>query len=161
MNNRKNSEITAPIVRVIFQNENKGTMKLTDALDLAKSLGLDLVEISSQKNESICKIVDWGKYQYENSKKVKKTHTKQHEVRIRINIDPHDLEIKANNIQKFIDKGDKVKIVILFKGRQTAYMDMGYKLIENLKELISKAKYTSIVKSGNNLNFVAEKKDKN
>lgn len=164
MKNKKNNEIKSPKIRVIFQKENKGIMPFKDALQLAKSMDLDLIEVSSSGDVSICKIDDWGKFQYETSKKNKKSHKKDHEVRFRVSIDPHDLQTKVNNIIKFISKGDKVKIVITFRGREISHENLGTNLIGNILNSISKKNaitYTKPSKSGKNIHFFVENANKN
>lgn len=161
MKNKRNKEIKSRLVRIIHQTENKGIIKRDEALNLAKSLGLDLIEISRQDGVSICKIENWGKFQYDESKKNKHNSKKEHEIRIRVSIDSHDLETKINNINKFLAKGDKVKIIITFKGRQNSYVDSGFVLSKKIIENIKGGKSSTPQHSGRAINFFVESLIKN
>ena len=115
-----------------------------DALSKAEGFNLDLVEIAPNANPPVCKIMDFGKYKYEKSKKEKESRKKQHtivvkEIRMRPKTDVHDLETKLKQARKFLEHGHKVKFTVLFRGRELAYKEMGRdilnKVIENLEEL--------------------------
>jgi translation initiation factor IF-3 len=114
-------------------------MSIYDALNAARQEGMDLVEVSSNSDPPVCKIMDYGKYKYQASKKVqegkKKARTLQlKEVRLRPHTDEHDLGFKIRSMRKFLEKKDKVKVSVLFKGREMAYMDAGRALLERVAQ---------------------------
>jgi translation initiation factor IF-3 len=113
-------------------------MGLEAALDMARSAGLDLVEISPNAKPPICKILDFGKYKYEAQKKAAETRKKQKtfdvkEIKMRPNIDVHDYEVKMRSVRKFLDSGDKVKVTLRFRGREMAHKDLGRNLLERVQ----------------------------
>jgi translation initiation factor IF-3 len=129
-------------VRVILgtTNEQLGIMKLQDALRRAQSLGLDLVEVAPTANPPVCKIVDFGKYRYDLSKQEKdrkSTASKLKEIKFRVNIDPHDYMIKVRHAEQFLDKGNKVKLQLQFRGREMSHKELGDQLMRRLKEDLS------------------------
>jgi translation initiation factor IF-3 len=106
-------------------------------LILAEERGLDLVEISPNSNPPVCKIMDFGKYKYELSKKEKIQKKKQHvihikEIRLRPSIEEHDFDFKIKNARKFLSQGNKVKVNVMFKGRELVHLDFGKNLIDRL-----------------------------
>ncbi len=112
-------------------------MTVDRALELAAQAGLDLVEVAPNSTPPVCKIMDFGKYLYEVSKKEKLTKKKQHvihvkEIRLRPKIDAHDYETKRNQIRKFIEAGNRVKVTVMFRGREMAFQEFGMKIIERL-----------------------------
>ena len=110
-----------------------GVFSVDDGIKKAKDMGLDLVEISPNTSPPICKILDLGKYKYQQQKKQKITITK--EVRFRPGIDEHDYQIKMKHIQKFLQKGDKVKVTLRWKGREFyGNRDLGKNLFSRIKE---------------------------
>ncbi len=115
-------------VRLIDQDGNQvGVIETAKALKMAQEAGLDLVEISPKTRPPVCKIIDWGKYQYEQSKKQRKSKGKQSKVeikgvRIRPSTDRNDLAFKTNQAIKFLEKGNKVKVEIVLRGREKAFM---------------------------------------
>jgi translation initiation factor IF-3 len=118
-------------------NEQFGIMKLQDALRKAQSLGLDLVEVAPTANPPVCKIVDFGKYRYDLSKQEKDrkaTSSKLKEVKFRVNIDPHDYMIKVRHAEQFLDKGNKVKFQLQFRGREMSHKELGDQLMRRLRE---------------------------
>jgi translation initiation factor IF-3 len=125
-------------VRVILgaTNEQLGIMKLQDALRRAQSHGLDLVEVAPTANPPVCKIVDFGKYRYDLSKQDKdrkSVSSKLKEIKFRVNIDPHDYMIKVRHAEEFLDKGNKVKVQLQFRGRELTHKELGYDLMQRLK----------------------------
>ena len=115
-------------------------MKLQDALRRAQSLGLDLVEVAPTANPPVCKIVDFGKYRYDLSKQEKdrkSTSSKLKEIKFRVNIDPHDYMIKVRHAEQFLDKGNKVKFQLQFRGREMSHKELGDQLMRRLKEDLS------------------------
>ena len=116
-----------------------GIMSIHDALSAARQAAMDLVEVSPNSDPPVCKIMDYGKYKYQASKKMqegkKKTRTLQvKEVRLRPHTDEHDLGFKIRNMKKFLEKKDKVKVSVLFKGREMAYMDAGKALLDRVAQ---------------------------
>lgn len=112
-------------------------MKLQDALRRAQSLGLDLVEVAPNANPPVCKIVDFGKYRYDLAKQEKdrkSVGSKLKEIKFRVNIDPHDYLTKVRHAEEFLDKGNKVKVQLQFRGREMSHKELGYGLMERLKE---------------------------
>jgi len=113
-------------------------MPLTDALDIAAKAGLDLVEIAPNSSPPVCRVMDYGKFRYQQNKKLqdaKKSQTiiQVKEIRIRPKTDGHDLQVKIKHIKKFLSEGDKVKITMMFRGREIAYTDIGRKIMEDMK----------------------------
>jgi len=133
---RVNQQIKLPEILLIDEVGNKvGVVSTQDALQRAKDLDLDLVEVAPNLRPPVCKILDFGKYQYEQSKATapsKKHRSKDtKEIRLGLKIDTHDLNIKSRKVSQFLSKGHKVKITIRFKGREITHIDLG-------KELLSK-----------------------
>lgn len=138
---RKNERIRVPEIRVIGPDgQNLGLMKTRDAQDLAKQVGLDLVEISPNARPPVCRILDFGKYRYEQSKKDKdskqKTSTQQKmkEVKFRVRIDQHDYITKLRHAEEFLDKGAKVKLTLMFRGREMEHTELGHDVIRRALE---------------------------
>jgi translation initiation factor IF-3 len=121
-------------------NEQLGVMKLSDALRRAQSLGLDLVEVAPNAVPPVCRIVDFGKYRYELSKQEKEkknTGSKLKEVKFRVNIDDHDYTTKLRRAEQFLDKGNKVKIQLSFRGREMAHQELGDQLMQRVRADLS------------------------
>lgn len=118
-------------------------MKLPDALRAAQSAGLDLVEVAPNANPPVCRIVDFGKFKYEQAKhdkEKKNAASKQKEIKFRVNIDDHDYETKLRHAEEFLDKGNKVRINLQFRGREMAHQDLGMALMEQIrKDLVTMA----------------------
>ena len=131
-----NEEIRDREVRVIGDDgEQLGIMTAKDAYKLALEKKLDLVKIAPNAKPPVCKIMDFGKHRYEQQKKDKEARKKQKsgtvkEVRLGLNIENHDLETKAKSAAKFLEKGDKVKVSLRFKGREMGYTQLGYDVIK-------------------------------
>ena len=140
-----NEQIRDREVRVISeQGEQLGIMSSRDALRLAREAELDLVKISPNAKPPVCKIIDYGKFRYEQARKEKEARRKQHiveikEIRLSPNIDTNDLNTKSNNARKFLEKGDKVKITLRFRGREMAHVSATRHILddfaENLKDI--------------------------
>ncbi len=114
-----------------------GVMPTKKALELAKSVGLDLVEVSPNSRPPVCRILDFGKYMYEQSKKQKESKTtsqKLKEVKFRVKIDTHDYLTKIRRAEDFLDKGNKLKLTLMFRGREMEHTDLGF---ETIKRAIS------------------------
>lgn len=116
-----------------------GIMSYTEAMDLAAKKGVDLVNIAPQAKPPVCKIMDYGKYRYEQAKREKETRKNQKivevkEVRMSLNIDTHDFNTKVNSALKFLKAGNKVKVAIRYRGRELAHPEMGKGLLERFRE---------------------------
>ncbi|OIP93496.1 MAG: translation initiation factor IF-3 [Syntrophobacterales bacterium CG_4_8_14_3_um_filter_58_8] len=138
-----NREIRAVSVRVIdMEGKQLGVISLTDALAEAVKAGLDLVEVSPTAAPPVCRIMDYGKFRYQQSKKVqvsKKSQTviQVKEIRLRPKTEEHDLEVKIKHVQKFLEQHNKVKISMMFRGREIAYTDIGRKIMEDIKNTLA------------------------
>ncbi|QXM24393.1 translation initiation factor IF-3 [Elioraea tepida] len=136
---RVNEEIRIPLVRLIGSNgEMIGIMPTREALHRAMQEGLDLVEISPGADPPVCKILDFGKFKYEQQKKKSEARKKQKiveikEIKVRPNIDDHDYDVKLRQMKNFIAEGDKVKVTLRFRGREMAHLDLGMKVLERVK----------------------------
>ncbi|MCH7679853.1 translation initiation factor IF-3 [candidate division KSB1 bacterium] len=133
-----NDRIKAPEVRVIdVSGEQVGVINTSEAIEMARSLDLDLVEISPNASPPVCQIMDYGKYKYQQSKKEKDTKKKQHvvhlkEIRLRPKIEAHDFNFKIDHARKFLEKGNKVKATVLFRGREMAHKEFAKTLLERM-----------------------------
>lgn len=117
---------------------NKGVMPFFEALRLAEEAGLDLVEIAPNSTPPVCKILDYGKYKFNEQKKAAEARKKQKtvevkEIKLRPGIDDHDYEVKMRAVRRFFDEGDKVKITLRFRGREMAHQDLGIRLLDRVK----------------------------
>ncbi len=145
--------------------EQLGIVSLEDALAKAAEKELDLVEIAPTAKPPVCKIMDFGKYIYEQRKKEKLNKKKQHtivvkEIRMRPKTDTHDLEFKVKHARAFLEQKNKVKFTVQFRGRELAYKEFGYKLLERVQEMLEDvAKVESGIKSeGRFMNMVMSQK---
>ncbi len=123
------------------EGEQLGVVSIQEANKLADEAGLDLVKIAPNAKPPVCRIVDYGKFRYEQARKDKEAKKKQKtvelkEVRLSPNIDSNDLNTKVNNARKFITKGNKVKITLRFRGREMAHMQQNRKVLDNFAELL-------------------------
>ena len=142
---RINDEIRVRDIRVVDTDGNQlGIMPTREALKLAEEKQLDLVEIAPQAKPPVCRIMDFGKYKYEQSKREKEARKKQKivevkEVKMRPNIEDHDFNVKAKNAARFLNDGDKVKATMIFRGREIVHTQLGrvllVRLAEDLKEI--------------------------
>lgn len=137
---RVNSAIKAPEVRVIDEDgDMKGVVSVPDALKMAENAGLDLVEVSPNANPPVCKILDYGKYKYEQQKKAAEARKKQKtvdvkEVKISPRIEKNDYDVKMRNAKRFLESGNKVKVSMRFRGREMAHQDIGKELFAQMLE---------------------------
>ncbi len=137
---RINDRIRAPEIRLIgADGENVGVVTPSRAMDLAAEAGLDLVEISPNATPPVCKIMDFGKFKYEQQKRESEARKKQKtievkEVKFRPNTDTHDYEVKMRNVFRFLENGDKVKVTLRFRGREMAHQNLGRELLERVAE---------------------------
>jgi translation initiation factor IF-3 len=136
---RVNEEIRVPQVRLIDQDgEMMGVMTARDAMLKAFAVGLDLVEISPNADPPVCKILDYGKFKYEQQKKRNEAKKKQKvieikEIKVRPNIDENDYQVKMRAMKSFIEEGDKVKVTLRFRGREMAHQDIGVRVLERIR----------------------------
>lgn len=140
---RINEQICVPQVRLIGSDgEQLDVMPIKEAQQIAHEKGLDLVEIAPQGKPPVCKIMDYGKYRFEQAKREKETRKNQRvitlkEVKLRPNIEAHDFETKAKNAERFLKDGDKVKVTIMFRGREITHPDLGKSLCERMAGRLS------------------------
>ncbi|MBR6721855.1 translation initiation factor IF-3 [bacterium] len=131
-----NEKIRSKEVRLIDENgNNHGVVPTAQALEMADEAGLDLVVISPNQAPPVAKILDYGKYKYDMAKKAKEAKKKQHvvevkEVKVRYKIDVHDYEVRLKNVRKFISQGNKVKIVVMLRGREMQHSNLAFELAE-------------------------------
>lgn len=136
---RINDAIRAREVRLIDEDgQNLGVVSRFDALERASTAGLDLVEVSPDANPPVCKILDFGKFKYQEQKKAAEARKHQKtvevkEIKMRPSIDDHDYDVKMRSIKRFFDEGDKVKITLRFRGREMAHQHIGYDLLQRVK----------------------------
>jgi len=136
---RVNEEIRVPQVRLIDEEgEMQGVMTVREAQSRAFAVGLDLVEISPNAEPPVCKILDYGKFKYEQQKKKNEAKKKQKiveikEVKVRPNIDENDYQVKLRAMKGFIEEGDKVKVTLRFRGREMAHQDIGVRVLERIR----------------------------
>lgn len=129
-----------PQVRVIDADGNQlGVMATRDALAAAETAGLDLVEIAATANPPVCRIMDYGKFKYQASKKAKDAKKKQtviqvKEMKLRGKTEEHDFQFKVRNIKRFLSEGNKVKVTIIFKGREITHTDLGMGMLKRVAE---------------------------
>jgi translation initiation factor IF-3 len=139
---RINEMIRSHSVRVIDENgEQKGVIATADAIKLAKEQGLDLVEVSPGADPPVCKILDFGKYRFEQGKKQRESKKKQKQVklkemRMQPKIDEHDLSFKVKHIREFLADGSKVKVTIRFRGREMAHKELGKAVLDRVLEML-------------------------
>ena len=135
---RINENITARQVRLIdANNENRGIVSIKEALRIAEDSGMDLIEISPQATPPVCKILDFGKYRYEQQKKKNEAKKNQKvveikELKLRPVIETHDYEVKIKQAKKFLEQGNKVKFTMRFKGRELSANDMGQQIMKQI-----------------------------
>lgn len=140
---RINRQIHAPSVRLVDHNGNMvGVVTVPEALRMAETAGLDLVEVSPNAEPPVCKILDYGKYRYEVQKKAHEARKKQKviqikEIKLRPTIDKHDLEIKMRHVAEFLEGGDKVRISMRFRGREMDHVEIGHQLLAKVQEQLA------------------------
>ncbi len=165
---RINEEIRAKEVRLVSHDgEQLGIVQVRDALKMAQEKELDLVEVAPTAKPPVCRIMDFGKFKYEQSKREKEARKKQKiisvkEIKLRPNIEDHDLETKTNNITRFLKDGDKVKVTVMFRGREMAHTDLGKVLLDRviaqLKDMIIIERHPK-VEGRNMITILAPKQD--
>lgn len=137
-----NNRIRASEVRVIDPDgEQLGIFPIKEALAAAREMGFDLVEVSPKSKPPVCRIMDYGKYKYEQKKRLQETKKKQSvvlmkEVKLRPKIDDHDLQFKLRHIERFLSEGNKAKITVIFRGREIAHKELGRAKLERVAEAV-------------------------
>jgi translation initiation factor IF-3 len=137
---RINEKIRADAVRLIGPDgEQVGIMSVPEALNYADRLNLDLVEVAPMASPPVCKIMDYGKYRYEQEQKAKEARKRQttisiKEIKLRPKIDDHDFDTKKGHVERFLKKGDKVKLTIMFRGRELVHPHLGERLLRRMAE---------------------------
>ena len=135
---RANQRIRVKEVRLIGPDgEQMGTVLTQDALQKAQELGLDLVEVASQANPPVCRIMDYSKYKYDQEKKEREArkhqkvvHLKQ--IKIKPNIEEHDYQVKLHHLKRFLSRGDKAKLIMIFRGREMSHIEIGKKVVDRM-----------------------------
>ncbi len=137
--NRLNEEITVPEIRLIGEDgEQVGVVSVRTALQMAEEAELDLVEIAPLAKPPVCRIMDYGKFKYQESKKAHEAKLKQKqvqvkEIKLRPGTDENDYQIKLRNMTRFLEEGDKVKVTLRFRGREMAHQEFGMRQLERIK----------------------------
>jgi translation initiation factor IF-3 len=141
---RINEEITAREVQLIdHQGHNRGVVPIQQALETATGANLDLVEIAPNSTPPVVKVMDFGKYKYQEHKKAAEARKKQKtveikEIKFRPMIDDHDYDVKMRSMQRFFEEGDKVKVTLRFRGREMAHQELGTKLLDRVRDDLNK-----------------------
>ena len=141
---RVNGGVKAESVRLIDESDNQvGVVRKEDALSRAREAGLDLVEVAPTSEPPVCRIMDYGKWQYQQKRRLRESHKKsQHhvatlkEIRLRPETDKHALDIKVKHAREFLEKGHKVQFTVFFRGRQMLHKDHGYNLLKRITEAL-------------------------
>ncbi len=138
-----NRDITAPSVRLVGEDgEQLGIVSLSEALEQAQEAGLDLAEIAPSAQPPVVKLLDWGKYRYQQTKQAGKAKARQKsvevkEIRMGLKIGEHDIQVKLRNARKFLGEGNKVKVSVRFRGREITHPDLGHALLAKAIERLS------------------------
>ncbi|MGI8334682.1 translation initiation factor IF-3 [Actinomadura scrupuli] len=144
---RINDRIRVPEVRLVGPNgEQVGIVPIAKALELARESDLDLVEVAPTARPPVAKLMDFGKFKYESAMKAREArrnqaHTIIKEIKLRPKIDPHDYETKKGHVVRFLKAGDKVKVTIMFRGREQSRPELGYRLLQRLAEDVTELGY--------------------
>ena len=164
---RVNEAIRAREVRLVDENgEQLGIVPVRDALRIAQEKGLDLVEVAPMAKPSVCRIMDYGKFKYEESKREREARKKQKivsikEVKMRPSIEDHDFDVRARQAERFLRDGDKVKCTIMFRGREIVHSDLGRavldRLVDRVKELCVIERAARV--EGRNMTMILNPKD--
>ncbi len=141
---RINERIRAQKVRLIdHENNQVGIVEKYEAMSMAREAGLDLVEVAPTSEPPVCRIMDYGKYLYQQKRKIRESHKKHQvhattlkEIRLRPETDLHDLQIKVNHARQFIGKGHKVQFTLFFRGRQMLHHERGYEMLQSITSMI-------------------------
>ena len=136
---RVNHQINVPQVRLVAEDGSMvGVVATREAISMAANVGLDLVEVSPNATPPVCKILDLGKFKYEEQKRKNEARKKQKvievkEIKLRPGIDIHDYDVKMRSIHRFLEEGDKVKVTMRFRGREMAHQELGVKVLDRVK----------------------------
>jgi len=139
---RVNDQIRISPVRLIgADGEQVGIIALDDAKQRAEEAGLDLVEVAPEARPPVCKLMDYGKYRYEEQRKAREARKRQHtvsvkEVKYRPGIEDHDYEFKTRHVRRFLEEGDKVKVTMMFRGRQLSHPELGLEVLERVTKAV-------------------------
>ena len=138
---RINENIRAKEVRLITEGNNLGVVAMENALKMANEQGLDLVEVASDANPPVCKIMDYGKYKYQKSKRTHEAKKSQHtiqvkEIKFRPKTEEHDFHFKLNHIKNFLAAKNKVKVTLIFRGREASHVHLGMRLLDRIVQEI-------------------------
>ena len=162
-----NEEIKFSQVQVIDENGEKlGKINTNQAIEMAEDRGLDLVLVSPNQDNPVCKMLDYSKYKFEMAKKAKEAKKKQKvieikEIRLSPNIDKHDLEVKAKMASKFLEAGNKVKVSMIFRGRELNFINQGKEIMKGFQEMIENSQIEKEAKiEGKNLTMFLSPKQK-
>lgn len=136
-----NENIRAKEVRLVTEGNNMGVVTLEAALEIAGKQGLDLVEVASDADPPVCKVMDYGKYKYQKSKREHDAKKSQHiihvkEIKLRPKTDDHDFNFKLNHIKKFLEAKNKVKVTLIFRGREASHVHLGIRLLDKIVQEI-------------------------
>ena len=163
---RINEQIKVPEIRLIGADGSQvGVMPVNEALTMAAEANLDLVEVAPQASPPVCRIMDYGKYKYQQSKKLQEARRRQtiiqvKEIKVRPKIEEHDMAFKLKNARRFLGEGDKVKISVIFRGREIAHPDRGFRLLaqmsENLADIATVEQHPRL--EGRNLSMIVTPK---
>ncbi|MFN0042528.1 MAG: translation initiation factor IF-3 [Alphaproteobacteria bacterium] len=140
-----NHEIRVPAVRLVDETgENVGVVAIDDAIRRAEAAGLDLVEVAGAADPPVCKILDFGKFKYEEQKKKNEARKRQKiieikEIKMRPGIDDHDYAVKMRAMERFLAEGDKIKVTLRFRGREMLHTDLGMKVLDRIKDDLEKS----------------------
>ncbi|UOF94148.1 MAG: translation initiation factor IF-3 [Bordetella sp.] len=141
--NRINGEIRVPEVRLINLNgEQLGIVKISDAIQLSEQNSVDLVEIAPNASPPVCRLMDYGKFKYQEKKRLSEARSKQKiiqvkEVKFRPATDEGDYKVKLRNLRRFLDEGDKAKVTLRFRGREMAHQEFGTRILERIRDDLS------------------------
>jgi translation initiation factor IF-3 len=141
---RINERIRAHKIRLVDQDNNQvGIVEKYEAMSMAREAGLDLVEVAPTSDPPVCRIMDYGKYLYQQKRKIRDAHKKHRthtttlkEIRLRPETDLHDLQIKVNHAREFIEKGHKVQFTVFFRGRQMLHQERGYEVLQSISSMM-------------------------
>ncbi|MGH7157005.1 MAG: translation initiation factor IF-3 [Candidatus Saccharimonadales bacterium] len=159
-----NQQIRAANLRVIGEDGRQlGVLTRSEALQAAQDAALDLVEVSPNADPPVARIVNWGKYKYQKTKQAQKTRQKTldlKQMRVGLKIGEHDLGVKLRKVNEFLDAGHKVRITVVYRGRELAHRELGYKLAERIQGLLGEDIVTDQEPqfAGRMLSFVVRKK---
>jgi translation initiation factor IF-3 len=137
---RVNRQISSPTVLLIdHEGQKRGVIPTPDAIQMAEDVGLDLVEVAATASPPVCKLLDFGKFKYQEQKKANEARKKQKvieikEIKMRPGIDDHDYGVKMRAMTRFLEEGDKVKVTLRFRGRELAHQDLGLKVLIQVRD---------------------------